>query len=125
MNITDGGLVSVRRSLTIDHNGDGDSFVNMSSGGMLALKGNADNSLTAFLGLINGSDAIRYWDDSISDWDNITNATYGDDYTLEYLSTGNLAGYTMLTVTAVPEPATMGLLGLGGLLLLIRRRRTA
>ena len=83
---------------------------------MLALLGDADDSLADFLNLISGTDAIRYWDDSISGWADITGATYGVDYTLTHLTTGDLTDYTMLTVTAVPEPATLALLGLGGLM---------
>lgn len=96
--IDNGGLVSVGGSLTIDHDSDGDAFLSMSSGGMLALAGDADDSLGDFLWLINGTGLIRYWDQAAWDWADITGATPGDDYTLTYLTTGDLAGYTMLTV---------------------------
>lgn len=119
LNITDGGLVSVAGILTIDYDGDGDGFINMDTGGMLALFGDTDDSLADFLDLIDGTDAINYWDDSISDWANIAYATYGVDYTLSYITEGDLADYTMLTV---PEPATVLLVGLGGLALLRKRR---
>lgn len=118
LNITGGGVVSVARILTIDHFGGNDSFINMATGGMLALFGDADDSLAEFLGLIEGTDAIRYWDGSVLDWADITGAAYGIDYTLEYLTDGDLAGYTMLTV---PEPGTVLFFGLGGLVL--RRKR--
>jgi len=60
LNITNGGVVSVAGTLTIDFNdyGDVDSFINMATGGILALNGDADDSLLAFLGLIDGTDAI-------------------------------------------------------------------
>ena len=103
--IDNGGLVSVGDELTIDFDLDGGSFINMGTGGMLALNGNTGDSLASFLGLIEGTDAIRYWDESIWDWAHITGATPGDDYTLDYLTEGDLAGYTMLTVTApIPVP---------------------
>ncbi len=124
LNITGGGLVSVAGGLTIEHYADSDSFINMASGGMLALFGDADDSLVDFLELVDGTDAIRYWDDSILDWADITGATYGDDYTLSYLTEGDLDGYTVLTVGVVPEPGTITLLSMGvlGLLLFFRRR---
>ena len=105
LNITDGGLVSVGGALTIDDYMDGDSFIYMATSGMLALASDefGDDSLDDFLDLVDGTDAIRYWDTGLTAWTDITNATYGDDYTLEYLTTGNLAGYTVLTVLT-PEP---------------------
>ena len=101
LNITDGGLVSVAETLTIDYNETGDGFVNMATGGMLALydEEDASGSLADFLGLVGGTKAIRYWDDSIADWDDIANATLGEDYTLSYLTEGDLAGYSLLTVS--------------------------
>ena len=119
LNITGGGLVSVAGTLTIDYDEDGDGFINMASGGMLALYGDADDSLADFMEMINGTDAIRYWDDSILDWADITGAIYGQDYTLSYLTEGDLTGYTMLTV---PEPAALSLLVIGGLAMLRRRK---
>jgi fibronectin-binding autotransporter adhesin len=104
LDITDGGLVSVAEVLTIDKYGDADSFINMSSGGMLALAGAGANSIEAFLGLVQGSDAIRYWDESASDWADITAAIEGVDYVLDRLVAGDLTGYTVLTVRLVPMP---------------------
>jgi T5SS/PEP-CTERM-associated repeat protein/autotransporter-associated beta strand protein len=103
LDVTGGGLVSVGDLLAIDADADGDSFLNMSTGGMLALYGgNADDSLSQFLDLVQGTKAIRYWDSSLADWRPITVATPGEDYTLEYLTTGDLAGYTLLTVGQLP-----------------------
>ena len=85
---------------------------------MLALfKGNVDDSLAQFLGQVDGTDAIRYWDEAISGtWARSPRLPSGDDYTLEYLSTGILKGYTLLTVgtmVAIPEPGSLALAGLG------------
>jgi T5SS/PEP-CTERM-associated repeat protein/autotransporter-associated beta strand protein len=103
LDVTGGGLVSVGTVLTIDDDGDGDGLLNMATGGMLALYGgNADDSLSQFLDLVLGTKAIRYWDSSLPDWRPITEATPGEDYTLEYLTTGDLAGYTLLTVGQLP-----------------------
>lgn len=110
LNIIDGGLAKAFE-LTIDDNGDGDSFINMATGGMLALKGDVDDSLTMFLNSVQGTDAIRWWDKAIDDWALLaTTATVGTDYTLEYLAEGDLAGYTVLTVGTVPEPGGVMLL---------------
>ncbi len=106
LNITDGGLVRVAGTLTIDYYSGDDSFVNTSTGGMLALRGYADDSLTDFLDLIDGTDAIRYWDESIIDWADITGATPGTDYTLAYIGDAgsDLYGYTVLTVGTILMP---------------------
>lgn len=104
LNITSGGLVSVAGTLTIDEDTDGDGFIHMIDGGMLALLGEADGSLAEFLDLINGTEAIRYWDEVNFGLAPITSAAHGVDYTLEYLTEGELAGYTLLTVLA-PGPA--------------------
>lgn len=110
------GLVSIAGTLTIDSNGDGDSFINMAGGGMLAIKREADDSLADFLGGIAGTDAIRYWDDASEDWADIKEATYGEDYTLSYLVGGWLDGYTVLTVGApVHEYYLHGDIGGGGM----------
>ncbi len=107
LKITNEGFVSVGVTLIIDKYGDVDSFINMTTGGMLALRDHAGlgaNSLLDFLELVGGTDAIRYWDDSNSDWADITGATLGEDYTLEHISEGDLAGFTVLTVGVVPRP---------------------
>ena len=60
--------------------------------------------------LIDGTDAIRWWDDSAGDWALLTTATEGTDYWLEYLTAGDLSGYTLLTVTTVPKPGSLAML---------------
>jgi fibronectin-binding autotransporter adhesin len=104
LSITAGALVNVRGGLSIDDDGGGDSFVNLTSGGMLALWGNADDSLAQFLGLVAGTDAIRYWDASLTNWAPLTSATLGVDYSLQYQNAGDLIGYTLLTVSAPGPP---------------------
>jgi T5SS/PEP-CTERM-associated repeat protein len=104
LTITAGGLVSVRGTLTIDFGSDNDSFVNLAAGGMLALWGDADDSLAQFLGLVSGTDAIRYWSPSLASWSPLTAATLGVDYTLQFQNTGDLNGYTLLTVLAPGLP---------------------
>ena len=104
LTITNGGLVSVDGILSISPYGySGNDFICMATGGMLALNRDAEGSIYQFLGIVDGTDAIQYWNTNLTAWTNITSATYGDDYTLEYLSTGDLAGYTVLTVLT-PEP---------------------
>ena len=132
VNVTNGGEVqSGPDGLTIDYDGDGDSFINMSSGGMLTLSTfNATgpiDSLADFLDLIEGTGAVRYWDDSIADWAHISGATLGSDYTLNPMSPG-MGPSARLTVLApgptVPEPSVlMALLGMAGCVLLRRGNR--
>lgn len=74
---------------------DGSSSIYIHSNGVLSVKGNAYTSLEDFLGLIDGSDSIRYR--SGFSWLDIRNATLGIDYTLSYSS----EGYTELTVLDV------------------------
>lgn len=101
-----GGLVSVRGTLTISHSSD---FLNMTTGGMLALHGNAADSLNQFLERISGNSAgLRFWDDALAAWAPIASATAGEDYTLEYLASGDLAGYTLLTVGQAGTPGLAG-----------------
>jgi T5SS/PEP-CTERM-associated repeat protein len=104
LTITAGALVSVQGTLTIDSNGGGDSFINMATGGMLALWGDADDSLSQFLGLVAGTDAIRYWNAGLAGWTPLAAATLGVDYALQYQTTGDLTGYTLLTVLAPGPP---------------------
>jgi T5SS/PEP-CTERM-associated repeat protein len=111
LTITAGGLVSVRGTLTIDSDGGGDSFVNMAAGGMLALWGDADDSLAQFLDLVAGTDAIRYWNADLAGWTSLTAATLGADYTLQYQGAGDLTGYTLLTVLAPGPPGDFNLDG--------------
>jgi T5SS/PEP-CTERM-associated repeat protein len=119
MNVTDGGLAKVDylSLATTDIWGIGSGFINLSDGGMLALKGDVGDSLNDFYWSFGRSlgrtDVIRYWDDDLNDWAGVTQATPGIDYTLEYFDTGDLAGYTVLTVGTVPEPHTLAIVGLG------------
>ena len=102
LKITDGGIAAAvgMGTMTIDANGGGESCVKISNGGGLAVNGDVSDSLTSFLGVIAGTDAILYWDDSVPGWANITGAQAGVDYALNYVSEGELAGYTLLTVWA-------------------------
>jgi T5SS/PEP-CTERM-associated repeat protein len=116
LTISDGGLVSAGGVLSI---GD-DGLVNIGIDGMLALMGQA-NSLADYLNLINGTDNIRYWDYSTMGWSDINNAVEGVNYTLSYMNSGNLAGYTVLAV--IPEPTTLILLAFGTFLAGRKRRK--
>ena len=100
--VTDGGLVAVGGTLRISPFVSDNGFINMKTGGMLALRGDADGSLAEFLGLVDGTDAIRYWDVAVDSWTPLANANFGSDYTLEYLASGDLKGYTLLTVGSAP-----------------------
>ena len=96
LNIVNGGLVRVDDYLVID---DG-SYINMDTGGMLALEGDAAGSLDDYFELVHGVDAINFWDGS--EWADIHNAILGVDYTLDYHDSGTLIGFTVLTVGTLP-----------------------
>ncbi len=126
LNISSGGLVTVGTTLFIDRDviddpGDpADSFINMSTGGMLAVLLQEGESADLDTMIDGDVDHLRWWNDSISGWDSINNATPGTDYTLVEQS-----GYALLTVGAVPEPTTLMLLvSLLSTLAIVRIRRT-
>lgn len=108
LNITGGGLVRVDGTLTIGPNwsGDPESFVSMATGGMLAIAGDIDDSIPQFLDNIphiTSRDVLRYWDETLGFWAPMTDAIPDEDFTLDYLTTGDLAGYTLLTVGELPS----------------------
>ena len=101
LSITNGGLVCVNGSVEIKGSENHDAFINMATGGMLALWGEADESLEVFFDLIDGDDTIQWWNNLIGtegDWAPLTTAAYGHEYRLDYITDGDLAGYTVLTV---------------------------
>lgn len=109
LSITKGGFVSVGDRLFLDTGGPIDSFINMSTGGRLALFGEASDSIDQFLKLVGGEGAIRYFDFTAGIWTPITEGLIREDYTLEYIAHGEYSGYTLLTVGAIPEPTTLAL----------------
>ena len=116
LNISDGGLVASESLLTSTNATLG--VVQMGLDGVLALQGDGSADITAFLGLVGEGDNIDYWDGSA--WADITSGTEGVDYTLTLHSSGDLDGYTSLTV--IPEPGTLGLLFVASAGLLVVRR---
>ena len=114
LEISDGGLVAVDGILRIDRDViDGsadavaDSFINMSDGGMLAVltEAPAEGETLDPTTLIEGDYThVQWWNETISDWASLTTATPGTDYTIEYVTEGDLAGYALLTVgESTPE----------------------
>lgn len=107
------------------------AHINLANGGMFAIRGKlhpANATLADFYeSFIPFSDplpdVLRYWDALNGNWSDLFNATLGEDYTLEFFDTGDLAGFTVLTVhTPTPEPQTAAVLCLG-LMACLRRRK--
>ena len=99
LNITGGGLVT-SKDLFISPVAT-NAVIRMATDGMLALQGDGSASIAAFLDLLredSSPDNIDYWNGAA--WDDIANATLGADATLVYHTSGNLNGYTVLTVFA-------------------------
>ena len=108
LEIDAGGRVSVNDVLTIDQDvvdavagAVADSYINMADGAMLAVlleEGESPDLAT----MINGDlDHLRWWNDSLSNWDSINNATAGTDYTLVTQTVGE-SDYALLTVGGRP-----------------------
>lgn len=106
LEITSGGIVTVGENLRIDNDGGNDSFINIASGGMLALWDygwTSGDDLDDFLEIVYGTGPINYWNGSA--WVDITGATYGVDYELEHIADGgNMDDYTVLTVLSMGPP---------------------
>jgi T5SS/PEP-CTERM-associated repeat protein len=127
LTVADGGLVQTDSlRFSFDESGsDVGGYVDMAAGGILAVLGDKTGAgAFASGGLFTKFNAanvgeIQY--DAGAGFVNMTGATEGVDYTLA-LGTGVLTGYTVLTMAAIPEPSSMGLLALSGLALLRRRR---
>jgi T5SS/PEP-CTERM-associated repeat protein len=105
LNITSGGLAAVGKQITISS---ADSAIYLATGGTLALFGNSAGSLQDFLTAVQGTDAIRYWNAAIATWTPLTTAVSGVNYTLTYQATGDLAGYTLLTVGRIADADSNG-----------------
>ena len=107
LEIADGGLVSVDGVLTIDRDvvdaaagAVADSYINMSANSRLAVLLNGEP--LALSSMIDGDlDHLRWWNESISGWDSINNATAGVDYTLATQSVGGF-DYALLTIGGGP-----------------------
>ncbi len=117
LEIGDGGLVSVDDALTIDRDVEeaisgavADSYINMSSGAMLAVLLGDGETLDLDTMIDGDVTHLRWWNDSISNWDSITNAVRDTDYTLGTLTVGAL-DYALLTVGDVPPPGDYDLDG--------------
>ena len=107
-------------SVVVNHLGiQNTSYVNMGNAASLSIldTGNTGSAnITAFLGLVDGTDEIRYWNGAV--WTNITAGTEGHDYSLTHHTSGDLNGYTSLII---PIPGTIVLLIVASAGLLIKK----
>ena len=124
--ISDGGLL-VADDLFLSSDAT-TGIVKVGLDGMLAMLGDGSASITAFLdlmpdlsGVVVNSENIDYWNGLA--FDDLTNATPGVDVDLTFHTSGDLSGYTVMTVIQIPEPATFALLALGSVAALLRRHR--
>jgi T5SS/PEP-CTERM-associated repeat protein len=105
LTIEDGGLV-VGQDVVLGRSS-GSGFLRMGLGGVLAIEG-AGKTLLSQMHTVQGGGEMQY--NPLGDgttWVNITGATGGGvDYTLAD-GTGDLAGYTVLTMAALPEPSDL------------------
>jgi T5SS/PEP-CTERM-associated repeat protein len=111
VNISNDGLLKAY-DLFISADANPNSVVKVDIGGMLALHGDGSASITAFMNLMpnslwdpwysvsrTNSENIDYWNGTA--WDDLDNATPGSDVDLTYYTSGDLSGYTVLTVLEV------------------------
>lgn len=133
LTIRDGALVMTEHISTgfNDEERTNRAYINLANGGMFAIKGKLfpTNATLAYFyeSFIPFSDSLpdtfRYWDAQNGNWSDLFNATLGEDYTLDFFDTGDLAGYTVLTVhTPLPEPHALAVICLG-LAACLRRRK--
>ena len=93
------------------------AYINLTNGGTFAIYGETfypHVTLTEFYERFfsyehANADILRYWDADTNQWSNLANATPGHDYTIEHHDTGELAGYTVLTVHTAPEPGVLAI----------------
>ena len=102
LTIEDGGLV-VGQDVVLGRQS-GSGFLRMGPGGVLAIEG-AGKTLLSQMHTVQGGGEMQYNPSGDgTTWVNIAGATEGVDYTLAD-GTGDLAGYTVLTMAQTPEPS--------------------
>ena len=102
LTVSNGGLVRVDGTLTTNSYSTPLStkhgVINIESGGMLAVRGQSAPYARYFLELVEGTDAIRYWDVDEESWTKLLDGFWDRDYTLKYMAEGPWEGYMLLRV---------------------------